>query len=392
MTRRSTGDRAARRAVLHRAPHEIDPLTWLAGNRLPLAFAVFVPLTAGLSIANASYTTTEVLGQLSAVALMSAACIIVHLFALPVRGPFTRTRALIPVTVAAIATVLSALNPAGPRGVGSLMEVESWWAPLGFAYVLGSLVPYTSVMTSLLLGAIAATVTALCSVFAFPESTWPTVTTISISLVPIVIATAGAIAFQWQVTARITRWAGSATPAVVSGRLLQERARLAAVRTELQAVSARVSEFLTDVADRADVSDADRDRAAALASEIRTELVERSNETWLQTVARGRPVTIIDLDQLADAMSEPQRATVHSLILSVLDSPEVQYPHVLIELRPDRDESTAVAITIDAGLAEGRRIMLLAPHYLSLRTAVDDLHWTGGETIRMRFRAQPGSP
>ncbi|HRN29485.1 MAG TPA: hypothetical protein PK890_07275, partial [Terrimesophilobacter sp.] len=192
---------------------------------------------------------------------------------------------------------------------------------------------------------------------------------------------------QWQVAARITRWASSSTPAVVSGRLLQERARLAAVRSELQGVSARVSEFLTGIADQAHITEADRARAAALASEIRTELVERSNETWLHTVARGRPVTIIDPDHLADDMSPHQRSSVHALILSVLDSPEVQYPHVLIELRRERDDSTAVAITIDAGLAEGRRIMLLAPHYLSLRTTADDLHWKGGETIRMRFRA-----
>lgn len=389
MTTAAAG-RAGRSAVWHRAPYEFDPLTWLAGNRLPLAFAVFVPLAAALPISTTTHTSLELVGQLSSVALMSAACILVHWLAHPVRGTFTRARALLPAAIAAAATVLSAVNPGEPGGVGALMDVQVWWAPLGFAFVLGSLVPYSSLVTSLLLGASAAAVTVLCAVFAFPDSTWPMATSITISLVPILIATGGGIAFQWQVGVRITRWADDAAPAVVSGRLLQERALLSALQAELQAVSARVSEFLTSVADRAEVTDEDRHRAAALASEIRTELVERSNETWLQTVARGRPITIIDPDHLADAMSEQQRSSVHALILSVLDSPEVQYPHVLIELRQEGDESTAVGITIDAGLAEGRRIMLLAPHYLSLRTAVDDLQWKGGETIRIRFRAQPG--
>lgn len=383
---RSTRARSPRAARWQLAPSEVDPLTWLAGNRLPLAFAVLVPLAAGVSIAPAAGAPLEVIGQLAAVAVMSAACILVHSFARPVRGRFTRVRALAPVGVAAAATVLSALNPVGSGTVAALMPLESWWAPLGFAFVIGALVPYTSVRASLAIGAIAAVLSGLCTALAYPDSHWPLTARIAIALMPVTIATAGAAAFQWQVITRISRWADVEAPAVVSGHLLQERALLAAAKAELAAVSSHVSGFLTGVADRAEVTEVDRGRAAELAAEIRTELVERSNETWLQSVARERPVTVIDPDHLADTMSERQRASVHALILTVLDSPEVEYPHVLIELRRERDESTAVAITIDAGLAEGRRIMLLAPHSLSLRTTVDDLQWTGGETIRMRFR------
>jgi len=386
-----SGERATRpRSSLverwSRAPSEVDPLTWLAGNRLPLAFALLVPLTASVSLAPATGGVVDVLGQLLAVVLMAAACVTVHSFALPLRGRFSRTRTLIPVGIAVAATVLSAANPTGSGTAAALMPLESWWAPLGFAFVIGALVPYTSIRASLAVGAVASVTSGFAAALAYPDTHWPLTTTIAIALAPVVIATSGAIAFQWQVVTRISRWSESDAPAVVSGHLLQERARLAAVRAELAEVSSRVSEFLTNVADRAEVTAGDSARAAALAAEIRTELVERSNETWLQSVARGRPVTVIDPDHLADVMSERQRASVHALILTVLDSPEVEYPHVLVELRREHDEAIAVAITIDAGLAEGRRIMLLAPHYLSLRAAADDLHWKGGETIRMRFR------
>ena len=385
-TPRSRSDaRAQARALLTRAPYEIDPLTWLAGNWLPLAFALLVPVASSLSIVQLQGASIDTLGQLAAVALMSTACVIAYSFARPVRGPFTPARALIPVAVASVATVLSAANPLGVGTVSGLLALENWWAPLGFAFVIGALVPYTSVATSLLIGAIAVIVVGGCAWLAYPDSGWPTASTIAIALVPVVIATAGAIAFQWEVARRVTQWSRRAAPAVVSGRLLKERARLAVVNADLAAVSHKVSEFLTGIADRAHITADEQERAAALATEIRTELVARSNETWLQTAARGRPVTVIDPDHLADTMSEAQRASIHALILTVLDSPEVEYPHVLIEVRREHD-ATAVAITIDAGLAEGRRIVLLAPHYLSLRGAVDDLHWKGGDTISLRFR------
>lgn len=376
---------ALRRARFTQAPHQIDPLTWLAGNWLPLAFALLMPIASSVSILDLRGTSLAILGQLIALALMSSACVIVYSFARPVRGPFTRRRALIAVAVAAVATIISAANPLGTGTVAELLDLENWWAPLGFAFVIGALVPYTSVATSFIVGGIAAITVGGSAALAYPSSGWPPASTIAIALVPVAIATAGAVAFQWQVADRVTKWAQGETPAVVSGRLLKERARIAAVNADLAAISAKVSDFLSGIADRALISHDDQERAAALGAEIRTELVERSNETWLQTAARGRPVTIIDPEHLADTMSEKQRAGIHALIVSVLDSPEVEYPHLLIEVRRERD-ATAVAITIDAGLAEGRRIVLLAPHYLSLRGAVDDLHWKGGDTISLRFR------
>lgn len=373
------------------APYDVDPLTWLAGNRLPIAFALLVPLATVPTVFSASGEPHNILSQLAAIALMALACVVVHWQARPTRAPFRAHHVSTPLALASIATALSAANPPGNQTVSALVGIETWWAPLGFAFVLGALVPYMTVTTTLITGATASAATATSALLAYRDNSWPTVSTIAIALVPIVIATAGGTAFQWQVVTRISRWTQRATPAIVSGHLLQERARLAVVRSELAAISGRVSSILTDIADRANITDDDRERAAALADEIRTELVHRSNETWLNTVARGRPVTVIDPDHLADTMSPRQRSTVHALILTVLDSPEVEYPHVLIEIRRETQHSTAIAITIDAGLAEGRRIMLLAPHYLTLRTALDDLHWKGGDTIKMRFRVEPGS-
>lgn len=373
-----------------RAPYEIDPLTWLSGNRLPLVFAALIIITCSPSIFMAKGSPIEVLSQIAALLLMAAACIVVFSFTRPTRGRLTLPRAIVPVTMACAATVISAVNVAAPSLVVDLMPIEFWWAPLGFSLVLGSLVPFLSATKSLLVGGIAVALTGVCSALSFAGGAWPVVSTVAIGSVPIVLATAGAVTFEAQVVKRVLRWSSNASPAVVTGGLLTERARLAAMHVELEAVSSRVAPLLAGIADRAEVTPDDRARAAQLADEIRRELVERSNRSWLDHVAHGKPITVVDPDHRAETMEEHQRSMVHALVLAVIDSPEVEYPQLLIELRGEADGSTAVAITVDAGLAEGRRIMLLAPHYLSLRTAVDDLRWSGGDTIRMRFRVGPG--
>jgi hypothetical protein len=54
----------------------------------------------------------------------------------------------------------------------------------------------------------------------------------------------------------------------------------------------------------------------------------------------------------------------------------------MVELRGQPDGSTAVAVSLDVDLPEGRRIMHLSPYYLPLRTAVRDLQWDGLRHIR----------
>ena len=66
---------------------------------------------------------------------------------------------------------------------------------------------------------------------------------------------------------------------------------------------------------------------------------------------------------------------LRSLLRAVLDTPGADSSSLLIELRGRSDGATAVGVSMDVDLPEGRRIMHLAPYYLTLRTEVDDLTW-----------------
>jgi hypothetical protein len=55
-------------------------------------------------------------------------------------------------------------------------------------------------------------------------------------------------------------------------------------------------------------------------------------------------------------------------------------------LRRATDGATAVAVSMDQALPDGRRIMHLAPYYLTLRTAVEDLTIETERLLKLSFR------
>ena len=88
-------------------------------------------------------------------------------------------------------------------------------------------------------------------------------------------------------------------------------------------------------------------------------------------------------------MSPAQRSALLGLLRAATDGMTPNPTPLLIELRGKSDGSTAVALSTDVTFPEGRRLTLLAPHYVSLRATVDELEWDPGERFRLRFRLPP---
>jgi hypothetical protein len=64
---------------------------------------------------------------------------------------------------------------------------------------------------------------------------------------------------------------------------------------------------------------------------------------------------------------------------------------LLIELRAHADGSTAVALSLEVDLPEGKRIVMLAPYYLTLKDTVENLSWSDGRSVMFTFRIPPAS-
>ncbi|MEO7122198.1 MAG: hypothetical protein ABI400_03590, partial [Lacisediminihabitans sp.] len=71
------------------------------------------------------------------------------------------------------------------------------------------------------------------------------------------------------------------------------------------------------------------------------------------------------------------------------DAPNTASKSVLVELRGQDNGATAVGVSMDLALPEGRRTMHLAPYYLTLKTAFEGLSWSEGRLMNMSFEAPP---
>jgi hypothetical protein len=368
-----------------RSPQSLDPLSWFTGPLVPLVFgglAVALGVTASLSMG----PTARHWLQWPALACVLAACILISVLTRP-RGPeFAGWRAAVPVVLGGLSVLLSGIGYSG----GGL-RLELWWASIGLAFVLASLAPYSSTIRMITVGAVSCLVTVAVVILTGLSGAghWPPVSTVLLGVGPVLIAAVAGSVFSYQVAWRIADWASMRSDTRLSSSVLGETAKLRILRSELADVSDRALPLLQGVVEAGIVTDEIRAQAAALSEELRAELVERSNRSWLDRLAPGLKLTVVDSEHRADRMTPPQRSALLGLLRAASDGGGQEQSPLLIELRGEPDGSTAVALSLDVQLPEGRRITLLSPHYLTLKTAVDELQWEGGRQLRMHFRLPP---
>jgi hypothetical protein len=358
------------RSHLAVSAQQLDPLTWFTGRVVPLVFAGLVVLYGAMRIPTWFATRLPWLQPL-AVLLCAGACVFVYLMTRPLRPQLGWGAGIVTVLIGGAGLIVSSLGYAGTE-----LSIELWWAPFGFALAIASLAPYLSARRVLMLGGVS---TVILTVLTFwliePDVTvWGPLSSMIIIAAPIVCGLVAAVTFAFVLVSRMMP-------------VIEQRSRLVLPREEpdaeaeqverlrLARLSARAAPFLDGIAEAGRITPADRALAGQLARRLRDDLVTQSNLTWLDSIADGSRLVVIDPEHRAGRMSPSQRTALRSLLRAVLDTPGADSGSLLIELRGRADGATAVGVSMDVDLPEGRRIMHLAPYYLTQRTAVDDLSW-----------------
>jgi hypothetical protein len=355
-------------------PQQIDPLSWFTRPLVPVAFATLAALI-GIVTSVVQWRLAEHPWlDLLAVALISGACVLVQVSTRPLRPMFGPRQALTP-----LALTVAGLGVSTVSAIQSTTLVQYWWASIGAGCVVAALGPFSTVRQLLVYGTGLTAVTAACGYLAFaPVSTvWPALSVTLIAACAGIVATVATATFSYVVVSRtqaLLRGAGTLPPASPGEEASDELAHRVERRT-LARLGNRVAPFLEHIADAGEVTAADRALAGQLARQLRSDLVSQVNRTWLDSVALFGRIYVVDPDKLADRMNAAQRTALRALLLSVTNNPGAAVGSLLIELRGEPDGSTAVALSLDFSLPEGRRAMLLAPYYLTLQTTVDSLSW-----------------
>lgn len=370
--------------VLTISAREIDPLSWFTGPFVPLVFAA-VNLGYGGVLAALTWTTsTFPVAQLIGVLLCTAACVFVHVVTrpqFPAIGWGGGTMALL---IAGAGFVLSAIGYSH-----STLMIELWWAPVGFALAIGSLAPYLPMRQLLIIGS-AGTLVFVSAAFLEVHDRivyWGPVSTYLIILLAPASGLAASAAFSYVVVSRMLPLIEKRSEVVVAPRSDPEAE--ASERHRLASFTARAAPFLEGVARAGEITPEDRNLAGQLARRLRDDLVTQSNISWLDAVAAGSRLVVVDPEHRASRMRTAQRTALRGLLRAILDTPGTDAGSLLVDLRGQPDGATAVGISLEMELPEGRRILHLAPYYLALRSTVDDLAWSEDRFLRVTFNLPP---
>lgn len=369
------------RMVLRRSAQEVDPISWLTGSMVPLAFAA-LNLAYGLAFTMAMWHVSDVPAlQLVAVAMCTGACLIIQALTRPMRPPLTWVSALGPIALAGGGMLISAAGY-----VGTELSIEVWWAPFGLALAIGSLAPYLPARAIAVIGTSAALVTVpIASVAVAGHEHWGPISTVLIVASPIISGIVATATFSAAVVSRVVPLIEKRSQSILTLDAPRSAEAEAAERQRLANLTARAVPFLEAIVESGSVRPGDRTLAGHLARRLRDDLVTASGRTWLDSVADER-IVVVDPERRADRMRAGQRTALRALLAAILDLPGADAASLLVELRGAPDGSTAVGVSLDAELPEGRRQMHLAPYYLALRGSVDDLRIADDRSVRLSFK------
>jgi hypothetical protein len=375
------------RRWLRLSAQEADPLSWFTGPLVPLVFAALNLLYGATFIALTWGGSSNPFVQFAGVLLCSGACLIVHVLTRPMRRRLGWGGASAALVVGLAGFALSSIGYAD-----SVLAIELWWAPFGLALVIASLGPYLPARAIIALGGAVTLIAVPIAQFVIhPQGTdWGPVAKALIVASPLVSGIVATAAFSVAVVARtlplIERRSQTMLSLDTPKGALNERLE----RERLARLTSRAAPFIEEIARTGEVTTADRTLAGNLARRLRDDLVTQSNLSWLDSVAQGRLV-VVDPDHQANRMRSSQRTALRALIRAILDTPGTDAGSLLVELRAHPDGSTAVGVSLDIELPEGRRVMQLAPYYLALRGSVEDLQWSDDRFLRLTFNLPPAS-
>jgi hypothetical protein len=373
------------RDALRVSPQQADPLSWLARSEIPFYFAAAVAVY-GVATTLVNWTIApRPWLDLVAVALMVAACLWVQRATGPLRPRFRPARASVAIVVSLAAVSLSAY-----AAVGSAVPVTFWWAPVGVAMVIATFAAYVTPIESMIYGALfsTATIAAAWVPYVGRNDPWSSLSTVVIAAYPVLTGVVATVVFCIIIVARSQQLLAGERARVDPDAHQQDVAAQNAEVTTLARLGSRVAPFLATIAETGEVTEADRALAGQLARRLRAELVSQANTSWLESLATNGRIFVVDTEHRADSLTAAQRTVLRGLILTAAKDPSIAEGSLFIELRGHPDGSTAVALSLDIHLPEGRRMMMVAPYYLALRSTATDVSWDQARE-RLQFTVPP---
>jgi len=357
-----------------RTVQQYDPLGAMGARPFVVVLGAVGALWAvGISVFDRDVPGSAPLSALT-VLLVAAAVAVVLVASSPFRAPFPRWAFALHIGLLAAAAVTSSAAQWGPdrSGVNDFMVLLT-----AIGVVMAS--PFRPWPDLAVGGAVLVVVDAV--VWGTGAATYPTGVPVGVAAflaaTPTLVLTVAATVFARTFSGLAER------VQIRAGSYSVERAERDGITAEVQRDRSRilaeqVAPFFAELRTRESLTDADRDRARAIADGIRRVMVAEADRTWLEYALRvtgDRAATVDDPAGLAAAMDTDQRTVVRAFVRALLRSVSVDRSALRVTVTPsatdvDRVEM-AFSVSVDDSDVGIHRSF--DPYFAVLRVTFPDL-------------------
>ena len=286
-----------------------------------------------------------------ALALLALAGLIIIAASSPDRAPLTARTHAVAHTVAMLAIICEAVGQSGSNSY-----VRDDWGPATLGILLVALGPYRPAREIAASGLLSAIVIGIITFLEVPSlvTPGPPLAFVALAVTPMLALCFSAAMFSNGVVASIEHWQKRANAASVSlVSEFREGIARSVQQDRVTILNRDVLPFFAEVLSRDTITDADRDRARAIADSIRQVMVEEVDRSWLESLVEltgverlNRPgaahEVVDDPHRVASAMTLDQRTAIRAIMEAFIDIPGFTRDHVRMVLSDDGDRNHAV--------------------------------------------------
>ena len=263
---------------------------------------------------------------LGALLALGASGVIVIVQTSPYRAPFRGRSLAAAWGLALAATYLSA---AASWGLDDFVQDD--WGPIALGLLFIAVGPYRPGREVAMTGVASAIFVGFLALLEAPRFATPAppLAFVIIAVTPMLAMCFGGVAYSLGMINAIDAWQRRAR-AASRGVIAEMRDGIArsVQQDRVTILGQDVIPFFAELLARDELTDADRARAAAIATDIRGVMVAEADRSWLETLVEvtgldlaGRPgaaqLIVDDPDRLADSMSSEQRTAIRALLVAL---------------------------------------------------------------------------
>ncbi|MHB1170892.1 MAG: hypothetical protein ACYCZY_00020 [Lacisediminihabitans sp.] len=367
-------------SVRERTLQQLDPAGTLGSRAITTLVAcgalVYALVMTLRTVEQISHPLLAVLALL----VLAAACGTLIVASSPYRAPFSRQAHALVHSLVLLAVVLSVASAWGAN-----RYVQDDWGPISLGLVLVALGSYRPARELAGAGVLSAIFLGFLTLLQVPAlaTKAPSIAFVVVAVTPMLALCFGSVMFFTGIVNSLERWQHRANRATSSlADQLRDGIARSVQQDRVTILNRDVLPFFTEVLTQAEITDADRDRARAIAESIRSVMVAEVDRSWLESVIQqaggsahgdtGSSSAVHDTERLVPLMMTDQRTALRALIVALFEEPSFDPASLSIALRSRGDECRGVLIA-RLGAADHAMRAVLAPFFAVMRVVFSDL-------------------